>query len=180
MAKIIKWNTLESKTLFDNYYCKIVKEKVKTSRGIIIPEYFLISKRNVVMIVPLTKKGKFVFIKEYKHGIKEEALLFPAGLVKENEESKITARRELREETGFIAKKLEFLGKFYEYPSNDTHKVYVFLAKGLPEKPQTNPGVSEETKLIFLQYKEVENLIFTNEIKLATAISAVFLAHSKL
>ena len=174
------WKIIKSKVLVNNYYCKLVVEKVVTSKGKIIPKYFLVSHRDVVMIVPVTKSGKFVLIREYKHGIKKSIFLFPAGLVSEKETPRNAAIRELGEETGYIVNKIERLGILYEYPSNETQKVFVFLAKNLPEKPNGKKRSEEETKLYYFFTNELEKLVLENRFRLATSVSAFYLAINKL
>lgn len=175
-----RWKIIKSKVLVDNYYCKLVEEKVITSKGKIIPKYFLVSHRDVAMVVPVTKSGKFVLIKEYKHGIKKSIFLFPAGLVSEKETPRETAIRELKEETGYVVNKIERLGILYEYPSNETQKVFVFLVKDLPENPSVKRRPKEEINLYHLSANNLEKLILNNRFRLATSVSAFYLAINKL
>ncbi|MDP2632527.1 MAG: NUDIX hydrolase [Candidatus Curtissbacteria bacterium] len=174
--KSIKWNTVKSKVILDNYYCRVIQEEVLTSTGKVVPEYFLVSRRDVVIIVPVTKSGKFVLIREYKHGVGQQILMFPAGLVDTDKNARDTAIKELREETGYNTGRVHFLGTFYEYPSNDTHKVYVFLAKNLPEAPSGSISKDEETELLYLTQDKLKKMILKNELKLATAVCAYILA----
>ncbi|MDD4938433.1 MAG: NUDIX hydrolase [Candidatus Shapirobacteria bacterium] len=174
-----KWKIITSQNIVNNYYCKVTKEKVLTNKGKIISDYFLISHRDVVMIVPITKLGKFNLIKEYKHGVKKEIFLFPAGLIKDKESPKEAAIRELKEETGFYTENIEYLGELYEFPSNETQKVFIYLAKNLPEKPNQKKDPNEETKLYQFNTNDFKKLIIKNKIKLATTISAFFMAINK-
>lgn len=174
-----KWKVLKSETILDNYYCKVEKQKVLKPNNKTIPKYFLVSRRDVVMIVPVTTDGKFIVIKEYKHGVKKDIFLFPAGLVDKKENPKDTATRELREETGYTIKNIELLGKLYEFPSNDTHCVYVYLAKDLPSKPSGQIRKGEDVKIYYFSAKEIKQMIMENKFRLATSISAFYLALNK-
>ncbi len=68
----------------------------------------------VVIIVPITDKNEIVLVEQYRHAVQSAVLELPAGLVgdvtgQEEEESVEAARRELLEETGFAAGRMEFL-----------------------------------------------------------------------
>jgi len=58
-------------------------------------------------------------------------LELPAGKLEVNEEPRETALRELKEETGYSAAKLEYLLEFYTSPGFSTEKIYLFLGEEL-------------------------------------------------
>ena len=58
----------------------------------------------------LTDSGDLVFIREYRGAAEKYVLRIPTGVIEDGEDPKDASRRELEEETGFVAKKMEFLG----------------------------------------------------------------------
>ena len=59
------------------------------------------------------KDGKFIFIRQYRHSVKEELLEIPGGAVEKDEDPVETARREMLEETGYVMRNLIHVGAFY-------------------------------------------------------------------
>jgi len=100
------------------------------------------SKREIVEhpggvgVVAFTDEGKMLLVKQYRKAIDRVILELPAGKLEVNEEPRETALRELREETGYTADKLEYLLEFYTSPGFSTEKIYLFLAKGLTKGEQ--------------------------------------------
>ena len=58
----------------------------------------------------LTDSGELIFIREYRGAAEKYVLRIPTGVIEDGEDPKDAARRELEEETGFVAKKMESLG----------------------------------------------------------------------
>jgi len=90
-------------------------------------EWEIIETRDAVGILPIEKE-KVYLIKQYRFPVEDWLIEIPAGKI-ENESPEEAARRELFEETGFIAKDLRFLGCFYLSPGNLNEKIYLFLAE---------------------------------------------------
>lgn len=88
-----------------------------------------------VVLVPVDDQGNLVFVSQYRHAAGQEMLELPAGTLDEGELPLDCAARELREETGMAARKLESLGGFFLAPGYSTEYMYVFLATGLYSAP---------------------------------------------
>ena len=99
------------KTIFEGRYLRIV-EKTVSSRDGKDRAWETLERTNVhgsgaVVIIALTKKGEFVFEKNWRAPIESHIIQFPAGLTDlEGETEEEAARRELLEETGYAAKEL--------------------------------------------------------------------------
>ncbi len=95
-----------------------------------------ISYPNVVAILPLIEKNKLILVKQYRVPIKQELWEIPAGKIEKGEKPKDCAYRELEEEAGFKAKKLERIGEFYKSPGISTVHLTLFRATGLQKTEQ--------------------------------------------
>ena len=87
----------------------------------------------VVAIVPFVNEGEVILIKQYRHAIEEDILEIPAGLLEQSEDIYSCAARELTEETGFKAAKLEKLTEYYPAPEFSNQMTYIFKATSLKE-----------------------------------------------
>ena len=100
-----------------------------------------------VIILPIDSNGELVFVRQYRHAAGLNLLEFPAGTLGEGETPEVCALRELREETGMAAGKLEPLGGFYLAPGYSTEYMHVYLATGLfydPLEADTDEFLSVE------------------------------------
>lgn len=101
-------------------------------------------------IVPLLDDGRFVLVRQYRAALDRETLEFPAGKLEGRETAEDGARRELAEETGFRAGRLEYLLSFYPVPGYSNELIHVFVATSL------TPG---ETS--FDEAEDMRNVLFT-------------------
>ncbi|MGJ0846685.1 NUDIX hydrolase [Tissierella praeacuta] len=108
-----------------------------------------------VAIIPITNDNSIVLVKQYRKAIERFLLEIPAGKLEINEEPRETAIRELKEETGFEAKKLEYLLEFYTSPGFSNEKIYLFLATDLIEG-ESNPDVGE---FIDIEEHSIDDLV---------------------
>ena len=109
--------------------------RFKVSRKIFLnsknEEYIrdIVDPGNAVVILPITEKNEVVFVKEYREAVGKVCLGLPAGMIDENEEPIVAAKRELSEETGIIAEHFELLNDVYASCGYTTEKFYIYLAK---------------------------------------------------
>ncbi|MCS7010841.1 MAG: NUDIX hydrolase [Anaerolineales bacterium] len=88
-----------------------------------------------VVILPLDHEGNLLFIRQYRHAARKELLELPAGVLNPDEPPETCARRELREETGMNAGRMEPLGSFYLAPGYSTEYMHVYFATDLYPAP---------------------------------------------
>lgn len=88
------------------------------------------NRRSSVMVIPI-QNNELIFVKEYAVGSERYELGFPKGIVDAGEEPIESANRELQEEIGFGAKKLDFLRSLYSSPSHMYGLMHLFLAQDL-------------------------------------------------
>ena len=88
-----------------------------------------------VIILPVDGNGNLLFVRQYRHAAGLDLLEFPAGTLDEGETPEACASRELREETGMAAARMERLGGFYLAPGYSTEYMHVYLAMDLHPDP---------------------------------------------
>ncbi len=128
-----------------------------------------------VTILPVDAAGRILFVRQYRHAVGKEMLELPAGTLKEWEPPETCAAREIREETGYAAGKLDKLGEFFLAPGYSTEYMYVYLATGLSPSPL--PG--DEDEFITLQAIPVDTayeMADTGGIQDGKSLAALLLA----
>ena len=102
MTNLKKWQIVKSELVFQNRWCQVRQDAVKLSSGQVIDDYFVNIRPEIVLVVPVTEDNQLVFVRQYRHGVKEILLEFPAGSVDAGEDNITTAaHREFEEETGY-------------------------------------------------------------------------------
>jgi ADP-ribose pyrophosphatase len=88
-----------------------------------------------VVLIPVDADRNILFVRQYRHAAGLNLLELPAGTLDEGEAPEACAHREMREETGMAAGKLEYLGGFYLAPGYSTEYMHVYLGTKLNHDP---------------------------------------------
>ncbi|MBE3589919.1 MAG: NUDIX hydrolase [Firmicutes bacterium] len=103
----------------------------------------------VATIVPLLDDGRLVLVRQYRAALDRETLEFPAGKLEGHESAEDGARRELAEETGFRAGRMEYLLSFYPVPGYSNELIHVFLATSLTPGPTAFDDAEDMRNVLF-------------------------------
>jgi ADP-ribose pyrophosphatase len=139
----------------------------------------VIEHRGSVVMVPVDDDGGIWFVRQYRHAAGREILELPAGSLEPEEEPAACAGRELREEIGMRAGRLERIGGFFLVPGYATEFMHVFLAGDL--RPDRIPGDEDEV----LQPEkrslaEVQAMLESSALEDAKTVAALALALKRI
>ena len=131
-----------------------------------------------VLVVPLTADGNVLMAVERSPAFDREALILVGGELEEGEALEETTNRELQEELGWSAARIDFLGEIHPIKYLASRQ-YVFLARGLV------PSKLEGDEKHPIQARRVElhraiDLCFSGELQDAPSIAALCLAQKHL
>ncbi len=93
--------------------------------------YDLVVHPGAAVILPILDDGRVLLIRNYRLAVDRELLELPAGTLEPPEPPEACARRELAEETGWRAARMEPLLSFYSTPGICTEHMHAFVATGL-------------------------------------------------
>lgn len=162
--------TLSSKTVYQGRIFDIVKDEVELSNGMIRPREIIQHPGGVVICA--IKEDKILLVKQYRYAIKSLQTELPAGRLEKGEDPLLAAQRELREETGFIAKNWESLGYIFTTFGICNEKLYLYKATDLTFDEQ-DPDEGEIIDYFECEINEVYNLIKNGTINDAKTICAL-------
>ena len=121
------------------------------------------------VIVPLLDDGRVCLIRNFRIAVGQTLIELPAGTLEPPEPPHVTAERELIEETGYRAAKIEFLHAFYLSPGILDEKMHLYLATGLTPG-QTAREEGEEIENWLVPWHEAVSMIFDGKIQDAKTI----------
>ena len=127
----LKETTVASEQIFDGKILHLYRDDITLPNGA-PAERELIRHIGAVCVIPVTDDGYAVMERQYRYPVGEVILEIPAGKLDSKEEDhEAAARRELEEETGYQARELIPLGKFYPACAYSDEAIWMYLAKGL-------------------------------------------------
>lgn len=157
------WKTLSSKEIFKHPRVTLIEDEFETQKGIKGKYLHHKHDKNVALLLCQREDGKLLLQKEFCYPVKKINFLLPGGVVPLDEEIEVGANRELMEEAGLRAGKLELLGDYLHNVRSSKARTYVFLATELKE--ESLPGdPEEEIEICWFEESEIEQLIMKNEI----------------
>lgn len=129
-------------------------------------------------IVALFADDTVALIRQYRHPAVKYLLEVPAGSRDEEETPEECAARELEEELGLVAERLEKLAEFFVSPGFCTEKMWVYLATGLRQTQQRLED-DETLEIVRLPLDRALDMIFTGEIEDAKTIIGLLLTAAR-
>lgn len=169
--------TLKEECVYDGKFIKVIRDDVELSDG--HKTFREVVKHPGGVVVVAQKDAKTILmVKQYRYPIKQVSLELPAGRLELGENPDDAIKRELEEETGYIAKTWKSLGFIYTTPGICDEKLYLYHATDL-EFIKQKPDDGEIIECFEYNLDEVFDMIKNGEINDSKTICAIFRAFSK-
>jgi 8-oxo-dGTP pyrophosphatase MutT (NUDIX family) len=150
-----------------------------TSRDTVSPrtgephEFVVLEAPDWVNVIPLTAGGEVVLVQQYRHGRGETTLEIPGGMVDPGDPSPMeAARRELLEETGIHAGRIEAIGSISPNPAIQTNLCWSYLAQDLEDRGPPRLDGTEDIEVVRVPLREIPTLIREGRINHALVVVA--------
>jgi ADP-ribose pyrophosphatase len=124
------WKTITSKIQFKGWRLEVRTDEIQNPDGKVVSRDVVVHP-GAVAIVALPSEDEVILIRQYRHATGEELIELPAGTKEEGEDPRVTAGRELTEETGYVARPLTPIAAFYTAPGFTSELMHVFVARDL-------------------------------------------------
>jgi ADP-ribose pyrophosphatase len=162
-----------SEILLETSRFRVVRQRRTKSDGrVVIRE--TIQHPGAVVIVPLLDDGRVCLLRNYRLAVNATLIELPAGTLEPGEPAAVTAQRELAEETGYNAARLEALAEMLMSPGILNERMHVFVATGLSAGP-ASPEAEEEIETFLVPLSEALAMVVDNRIQDAKTVAALLL-----
>lgn len=133
------------------------------------------------VIVPMLDDGRVIMVKQLRYPLGEHILELPAGKLQPGEEPIVAARRELEEETGWVAGTMDLMTSFYTSPGFCDEVLHLFLAGDLSASPRGHRREEGELSMSvhMIPLPEALAMIGRGEIHDAKTVAGLLLAERR-
>lgn len=178
MTKELKpWNVVRRRSIYAAPpHIALFADDIALPDGNTVEDYYRIESRPSCAVVASDREGRFIMIRQYKHGAGRVCLTFPGGRLEAGETIIETARRELLEETGCCADHWRALGDFPIHANQHVGVVSIFRAWNAVDTAEPSAGDLEEMEIIRVTPAEARAALSTGEIALLGDAAALSLA----
>lgn len=174
---IFEEKTLSSEYIYKGKIINLRKDEVRIVSG---KTSFreIVEHNGGVGLAVITEQGKMVLVRQFRKVLERDILEIPAGKIEMSEDPMVAAIRELKEETGYTAEKLEPIGKIYPSVGYTTELIYLYLCTGLtPGETEFDDNESIEVEEYDLE--ELYKMALSGEIEDGKTLATVLLVYGR-
>lgn len=145
-------------------------------------DFFVLEAPDWVNVVAVTPRDEVVLIRQWRAGTREETLEIPGGGVEPHDaDALLSARRELREETGFDAERWTEIGWIHPNPAIQGNRCTTFLAEGAFRAGEPEPDGGEDIRVELRPVAELDELVRSGAVRHGIVVAALhfFLLHRR-
>lgn len=136
--------------------------------------YFFVDMPGSCGIIPRFADGSTLLLRVYRYLLGRWLWEFPIGGMKYGEDPISVAHKELREETGFVAREMQAIGRFSPYKGVSNECCHFFVARGLEERGQELEP-SERIEVHRLPWGEARERLLAQELGDGQSMSGLLL-----
>lgn len=169
---------ISSERIYEGAILNLRRDTVTAAGGQAYRE--VVEHNGAVAIVPITNEGKVVMVNQYRYPMERVVLEIPAGKIDKGEtDPEGAAVRELKEETGYTAEKLIYLGKMAPSVAYMEEIIHLYAAVGLVPG-ETEFDEDEALDIVEYEYEEIYGMAAEGKLIDAKTICALFMAKEQL
>jgi len=126
---------IHSDSVYEGHFLKVRRDQVRLPGGGTAWREYIVHP-GAVMVLPFTDDGQLIVERQHRYPLDRVLLEFPAGKLDPDETTLHCAQRELREETGYLAREWAYAGRMHNACAYSTEFIEVWFARGLVPGPQ--------------------------------------------
>lgn len=168
----LKEKKVSSQQIYNGVMVNLYKDTVLCPNGNLATRELVRRQCEASCVLAFLDNGKILLEKQYRYPYDDILFELPAGKIDEGETAIEAAYRELEEETGYKAQKMEYLGHMYPTCAYTDEIIHLYIATNLTKTSQ-HLDENEAVEVLSYSLEEILHMIETNEIKDAKSICAI-------
>lgn len=170
------WKVNSTKNVYINDLIELYEDTLELGVGKKKKVYVRGVRRDYSTIVPFISSTQILAIKSYRHIVDSVQVEVPSGYIEKGESPQCAAIRELKEETGYTAKRIASIGSYTLDYTMFEQRGNLFVAYDLVKDGEQSLGSMEKIELAILTINEISQLLFDGKITNAASIVALYRA----
>ena len=167
----------QSRRIYAGHVVNLRIDEVELPSGR-VAEREIVEHRGAVAFIPLLDSHEVLLVRQFRLAAARYLLEIPAGSIESGETVIAALERELAEEVGMRANRVDHLCSFFPSPGFLTEEVHIYLAQEL--SPYRLPAEEEELEVLRLPFGEAVALVARGEIRDAKSIIGLLVAAQRV
>ena len=159
------WTVLKSEYLFRRPWLTVRREHTRLPNGNECPEYYVLEYPTWMNIIAITKEGRMVMVRQYRHALGVTRYELCAGIMDATDKSPLeAAQRELMEETGYGGGHWQEYAVLAQNPGSMNNLVHSFLATDVEQLSTQHLENTEDISVHLFTPAEVKKMLQEGEL----------------
>lgn len=157
-------------------WLQVFREKIELPNGHTIDDFYSVEMQDFGVVVPFTNSGEVVIEHLYRHGPNQMTWSLPAGYIDDDESPLDATRRELLEETGYVADSWSHIGRFIVDGNRGCGWCHCFIAHGAKRLHEPRSDDLAEVEVRVVPWNRLLELLAAGDITELASAAALGLA----
>lgn len=176
----LNWKLISSKYVYKDNWCVVRADKCELPDKRIIEPYYVFEFPNWGNVVVVTEEEKILLVKQYRQALGAVTIELPGGIINDDETPEQAVIREVKEETGYEIREIEFLYDISPNPATNSNRAYFFLAKNAKLTAAPQFDVFEDVDVITFSKEEIKQLLYEHRMDHGVQLAALYEACIRL
>ena len=168
------WQRLSSTPCGEYAIFSVRRDRSRSPRTGAEHNFFVIEAPDWVNVVPITRDGRIVCVRQFRHRAREIALELPGGIVDAGEHAGQAALREMQEETGFTAPHAIPVGVMVPNSALHANRCHIFVAPNATAGGVQRLDSAEDIEVVFVEPDDIPGMITSGVINNGIMVAAFY------